>query len=67
LKFQEAKDLIEAGGIFVFENAIQLNDLFDGLNNDLKSYQAAKEITKKYVQSKTGACRIIMDLIMTRL
>ncbi len=62
-KFQEAKDLIDKGVAFVFEDAQQLTTAFESLKSDTDKYQAVVKSSKKYVQSKTGATQMILDLV----
>lgn len=61
-KFQEAKDLIENGVAFVFEDAGQLITHFEDLYHNSTKHAKVVETSKKYVQSKTGATQMILEL-----
>ncbi|NOR88088.1 MAG: 3-deoxy-D-manno-octulosonic acid transferase [Bacteroidales bacterium] len=62
-KFQEAKELIAEDVAFVFKDAQQLNTVFESLNNDQVKYRRVVESSQRYVQSKTGATQMILDLL----
>ena len=62
-KFQEAKDLIDEEVVFVFENAEQLFIKFNELNIDAAKTQSVVESSKRYVQSKTGATKMILNTV----
>lgn len=59
-KFKEAIDLIELNGAFAVENAADFQSKFMTQFTDC---EAANKIAKDYVQSKTGATRLILKWI----
>jgi 3-deoxy-D-manno-octulosonic-acid transferase len=62
-KFIEAEELVENGGAFSIESALELEAKFDMLFNDEKAYNDACEASKVYVYAKTGAKKKIMEYI----
>lgn len=62
-KFKEARDLVEKGGAFPIENALELEATADRLfsNDELLLETAA--ITKNYIYDMSGATEKVMDYI----
>lgn len=62
-KFAEARELVELGGAFSIENALELEALLSGLLNNEDQLKTAGKICKEYVYRKRGATQMIMDHI----
>lgn len=62
-KFQEARDLIEAGGAFAIEDSAELQQRFAVLFTDAAKQQEAAARCAAYVQTNTGATQQIMKHI----
>lgn len=62
-KFREATDLVDRGGAFSIENALQLETLLDKLLADEKLKAETALITKEYVYEKQGATAAVMKYI----
>jgi 3-deoxy-D-manno-octulosonic-acid transferase len=62
-KFKEANDLVETGGAFSIDNALELEHLLDKLLSDETFYNNASSISKKYVQENAGATAAVMNYI----
>lgn len=62
-KYAEAIDLVDAGGAFPIENALELEEMFNELLKDAAAYQQACEASRNYVYSNTGATKKIMNYI----
>lgn len=62
-KYIEAEELIDAGGAFTVDNALQLEALFNQLLNDTTAYTKASTDAGNYVTSKVGATDAIIDHI----
>lgn len=62
-KFQEARDLIDAGGAFAIADSAELQERFAVLFNDAEKQQQAARRCASYVQNNTGATRQIMEHI----
>ena len=62
-KFAEAKDLVESGGAFSINNALELESLLDKLFNDGMERQKINKIAGNYISSKKGATTKILDYI----
>ena len=62
-KYIEAEELIDAGGAFTVNNALQLEALFNQLLNDTTAYTKASTDAGNYVTSKVGATNAIVDYI----
>ncbi len=65
-KFAEARDLVDAGGAFSIENALELEDLLNSLLNDQQKLDRAGEIARNYVYEHHGATEKIMEYIYTK-
>ena len=63
-KFQEAKDLIKKGVISVFNDANELKDELETIINDKEKYNRIVNVSKEYVQEKSGATNLIMRKIV---
>ncbi len=61
-KFQEANDLIAAGGAFLVEDTPEFTQLFGALYQDKTRQQNLRAANQAYVESRTGATQIILDL-----
>ncbi len=64
-KFAEATDLVDAGGAFSIENALELEALLNTLFNNKEALMAAGKIAKDYVHQHRGATEKIMEYIYT--
>ena len=64
-KFAEATDLVDAGGAFSIENALELEALLNRLLNNKEELMAAEKIAKDYVHQHRGATEKIMEYIYT--
>ena len=62
-KFQEATDLIEAGGAFPIENTGELKSLYVGMKTDEASRKKAASICSNYVIENIGATQKIMEVV----
>jgi 3-deoxy-D-manno-octulosonic-acid transferase len=62
-KFAEAKGLIETGGAFSIDNALQLEKLLDDLFTNNELLKRSGEASENYVQSKQGATEKIMRYV----
>lgn len=62
-RFQEAVDLVKAGGAFSISNFTELKNCFDILNNDVAEISKINIINKKYVADKKGATEIILNYL----
>ena len=62
-KFQEANDLVKAGGAFSIQNTLELEAIFDKLLNDASLLHETGNICKNYVYEKRGATEKIMQYI----
>lgn len=60
-KFNEAVELIEAGGAFSVNNSSELDSTINKLFNDKEQLVKASTISKNYVLSKKGATEIIVS------
>jgi 3-deoxy-D-manno-octulosonic-acid transferase len=62
-KYLEAEELIESGGGFTVENALELEKLLQMLLDKNESYNSAANAAKEYVYSKQGSTEKIFDYI----
>ncbi|MEN9685544.1 MAG: hypothetical protein RLZZ28_1330 [Bacteroidota bacterium] len=62
-KYFEASELIEMGGAFSIETALELESLLNDLMTDSSRLDAASESSKAYVRSKAGATAAILQYI----
>jgi 3-deoxy-D-manno-octulosonic-acid transferase len=62
-KFAEANDLVEAGGAYPVENALELEDLLNTLFNDKEKLEQSGNISREYVYGRKGATEKIMNYI----
>jgi 3-deoxy-D-manno-octulosonic-acid transferase len=65
-KFAEAVDLVECGAGISINNALELEKVLAELWNDQALLQQKSEAAKKYVYSKAGATKTIMDHIQAK-
>ncbi len=65
-KYFEAAELVEAGGAFPVESALELEKIFDKLLNDENAYYTASLSAGNYVKSKTGATQSIINYIQEK-
>ncbi len=66
-KFAEAKDLVDCGGAFSINNALELEALLDTLFKDEIKLQRSSAAAKNYVYSQKGATQVIMDHVKANL
>jgi len=62
-KFAEARELVETGGAFSINNALELEKKLDELFGEKDKLIAAGKAAGEYVQNKRGATRQIMDYV----
>ena len=62
-KFAEAVELVEAGGAFCIENALELEETLQWLLGDEAAYNKAATASGNYVYANRGATRKIMTYI----
>lgn len=62
-KFIEAKELIESGGAFSIENALEMEDVLIHLLKNPDEINKASEASRQYVYAKRGATNIILSYI----
>jgi 3-deoxy-D-manno-octulosonic-acid transferase len=62
-KYIEAVELVEQGGAFVINTALELEKTFDDLLTDTNAYQAGSEAARNYVYNNKGATDRIMQFI----
>jgi len=62
-KYIEAVELVQEGGAFVIETALELEKTFDDLLTDTNTYKASCEAARNYVFSKKGATGKVMQYI----
>lgn len=62
-KFAEAIALLEAGGAYSIENALELEDLLNKLFNDAALLEQSGVAAKEFVYSHQGATQMIMEHI----
>ncbi|HAI82962.1 MAG TPA: 3-deoxy-D-manno-octulosonic acid transferase, partial [Chitinophagaceae bacterium] len=66
-KYQEAVGLLNAGGSFVAENALVLEDYLNELFNNQEFYEKAAKAAAAYVQSQAGATDRIMEYLKKQI
>lgn len=66
-KYKEADELLDAGGAFSGEDALELEKIFGLLLSDKEKYTQAATASKEYVHSKAGATGRIMRYIQENL
>ena len=62
-KYQEAIDLVNAGGAFEIANSTELESVLQNVMGNEEKLQEISRISKDYVISQTGATDIIMDYL----
>ena len=62
-KFIEATELLDNGGGFSIDNALELEKEFDNLLSDDIIYKKASNNAGNYVKSKAGATKKVVDYI----
>ena len=65
-KYLEAIELLELGGAFSVEDALELDKLFDKLLNTHEFYTIVAESAQQYVQKKAGATDSIIKFIQEK-
>ena len=65
-KFAEARELVEAGGAFSINNALELEDLLNNLLNNKSLLESSGKISGDYVYQKRGATKKIMDYVIEK-
>jgi 3-deoxy-D-manno-octulosonic-acid transferase len=66
-KYIEATELVDCGGGFVIDNALDAEEIFNHLLTDSEEYDAACKASKDYVYSRKGATEKIMQFIQENL
>jgi 3-deoxy-D-manno-octulosonic-acid transferase len=62
-KYIEAEELIESGGGFTIDNALELEKLLEKLLQKGEEYYSAAKASKQYVYSKSGSTEKIINYI----
>ena len=62
-KFNEAVELIKAGGSFGINNSVELNTILNKLFSDAASLKNASDVNRNYVLENKGATEVIMNKI----
>ncbi len=65
-KYAEAEELLDTGGAFSVDDALQLEALLKSLLSDEKMYQRACKASYDYVQQKAGATEKVMAYIQEK-
>jgi 3-deoxy-D-manno-octulosonic-acid transferase len=65
-KYVEAVELVEAGGAFSIENALELEEQLNALLNEAEHYKRACEAARNYVVEKKGATAAILRFIQEK-
>ena len=65
-KYREARELIENGGAFSFQDAQELKKLINDLDNDQEKYASASSNAERSVISQTGATEKVITYIQEK-
>ncbi len=65
-KFAEARELVEAGGAFSINNALELEQLLNDLFNNRTLLEKSGKIAGDYVHGKRGATKKILDYVIEK-
>jgi 3-deoxy-D-manno-octulosonic-acid transferase len=65
-KYVEAEELVDAGGGFPIENALELEQKLNSLLNDQAQYEASCVAARNYVYSKKGATKSILQYVQEK-
>jgi 3-deoxy-D-manno-octulosonic-acid transferase len=65
-KYIEAIELVESGGAFPIDNALELEQRIDALLHDEAQYRNSCEAARNYVYAKRGATTSILDYIQEK-
>lgn len=65
-KHYEAVDMVEAGGAFTIENALEAENVLQQLLSNQLAYQAAAQAAGNYVKENTGATASILNYIQEK-
>jgi 3-deoxy-D-manno-octulosonic-acid transferase len=65
-KYVEAEELVDAGGGFPIENALELEQKLNSLLNDQAQYEASCVAARNYVYSKKGATESILQYVQEK-
>jgi 3-deoxy-D-manno-octulosonic-acid transferase len=65
-KFAEAKNLVEAGGAYSVENALELEELLNEFLNDKEMLEESSRIAGEFVKNNRGATDKIMGYIQEK-
>lgn len=65
-KHFEAVDMVEAGGAFTIENALEAENVLQQLLSNQMAYQAAAQAAGNYVKENTGATAAILNYIQEK-
>ena len=63
-KSAEAKDLVDMGGAFTINNALELESLLDNLFTNRRELKKSSDIAAGYVESKKGATEKVINYVM---
>ncbi len=64
-KFEEAKQLVACGGVISVSNQNELNEVLNGLFNDVGKRAKQGNINNTFIREKLGATSLIMDYILS--
>jgi 3-deoxy-D-manno-octulosonic-acid transferase len=65
-KYFEADELLDYGGAFTIEDALELEKILQQLLDQKEIYQAAASASKKYVEDKAGASNQVIAYIQEK-
>jgi 3-deoxy-D-manno-octulosonic-acid transferase len=65
-KFAEAVELVDAGGAFPIENALELEELLNKLLNNKEALEKSGGISRQYVEEHRGATGLVLDYIQRK-
>jgi 3-deoxy-D-manno-octulosonic-acid transferase len=65
-KYSEAIELVNSGGGFTIENALELESVFNDLLDNESAYEAASRAAGVYVNSQQGATGVIVSYIQEK-
>lgn len=66
-KFKEAVELVKSESAFSVNDANELLSIFNRLEKDLQTYNHCAETNKKYVESRKGATKLVIDYLQFNL
>jgi 3-deoxy-D-manno-octulosonic-acid transferase len=65
-KFYEARELVDCGGAFSIENALELEEVLNILLKSTHEYEKSCEASRSYVASRRGAKEMIVNYIFEK-